>query len=122
MYVHIYVCAIVWICTPLLILFQNIMYTNTFSPQGSNLNNVREADYSITVGGEPCPVFRITENSVACTPPQTRPGGRTSVPVIVSTSVCVCVCVCVVCACVCVCVRAISILCKIIFNHYPDTI
>ena len=84
---------------------------NTFSPQGSNLNNVREADYNITVGGAPCPVFRITENSVACTPPQTGPGGiRTSLPVIVSTCVYVCVCVCVcVRACVCVC-----------FDHYPD--
>ena len=51
---------------------------------------MRETDYNITVGGEPCPVFGITENSVDCTPPQTGPGGiRTSVPVIVSTSVCV---------------------------------
>ena len=65
---------------------------------------MREADYSIAVGGEPCRVFSITENSVACTPPQTRPGGRTSVPVIVSTSVCVCVCVCVR-ACVRACMR-----------------
>ena len=48
---------------------------------------MRETDYNITVGGEPCPVFGITENSVDCTPPQTRPGGIT-VPVIVSTSVC----------------------------------
>ena len=70
---------------------------------------MRETDYNITVGGEPCPVFRITENSVDCTPPQTGPGGRTSVPVIVSTSVCVGGGGC-------------NILCKNLFNYYPDII
>ena len=94
------VCTYIEINARLLDLSCNIFSVYT---QGSNLNNVREADYNITVGGEPCPVFRITEDSVACTPPQTRPGGKTSVPVIVSTSVCVCVCVCV-CVSVCLCV------------------